>query len=131
MIFLDAMIVNVAIPDIQREFGAGETGIQWVVAAYSLTMAMFMMSGGTWRAARVTRHSTGWDASRSAPACSSWAALGAVSSRRGTHQGSRARIRLTRTWSRPGCHVRSLWDTAGCRSGRGPRNLNGPGDVGA
>ena len=25
MIFLDAMIVNVAIPDIQREFGAGET----------------------------------------------------------------------------------------------------------
>jgi len=47
MIFLDAMIVNVAIPDIQREFGAGESGIQWVVAAYSLTMAMFMMSGGT------------------------------------------------------------------------------------
>jgi EmrB/QacA subfamily drug resistance transporter len=47
MIFLDAMIVNVAIPDIQREFGAGESGIQWVVAAYSLTMAMFMMSGAT------------------------------------------------------------------------------------
>jgi EmrB/QacA subfamily drug resistance transporter len=47
MIFLDAMIVNVAIPDIQREFDAGETGLQWVVAAYSLTMAMFMMSGGT------------------------------------------------------------------------------------
>jgi EmrB/QacA subfamily drug resistance transporter len=47
MIFLDAMIVNVAIPDIQREFGAGESGLQWVVAAYSLTMAMFMMSGGT------------------------------------------------------------------------------------
>jgi len=47
MIFLDAMIVNVAIPDIQREFSAGETGIQWVVAAYSLTMAMFIMSGAT------------------------------------------------------------------------------------
>ncbi|HEX2381367.1 MAG TPA: MFS transporter [Acidimicrobiales bacterium] len=47
MIFLDAMIVNVAIPDIQREFGASETGIQWVVAAYSLTMAMFIMSGAT------------------------------------------------------------------------------------
>jgi EmrB/QacA subfamily drug resistance transporter len=47
MIFLDAMIVNVAIPDIQHQFGAGETEIQWVVAAYSLTMAMFMMSGGT------------------------------------------------------------------------------------
>jgi len=47
MIFLDAMIVNVAIPDIQRQFNASESGIQWVVAAYSLTMAMFMMSGGT------------------------------------------------------------------------------------
>ncbi len=47
MIFLDAMIVNVAIPDIQRAFGSGESGMQWVVAAYSLTMAMFMMTGGT------------------------------------------------------------------------------------
>jgi MFS family permease len=47
MIFVDAMIVNVAIPDIQREFDAGESGIQWVVAAYSLTMAMFMMTGAT------------------------------------------------------------------------------------
>ena len=47
MIFVDAMIVNVAIPDIQHEFNAGESGIQWVVAAYSLTMAMFMMTGGT------------------------------------------------------------------------------------
>jgi EmrB/QacA subfamily drug resistance transporter len=47
MIFLDAMIVNVAIPDIQRSFGTGESGMQWVVAGYSLTMAMFMMSGAT------------------------------------------------------------------------------------
>ena len=47
MIFLDAMIVNVAIPDIQQQFSANESDMQWVVAAYSLTMAMFMMSGGT------------------------------------------------------------------------------------
>ena len=47
MIFLDAMIVNVAIPDIQRSFGTGEAGMQWVVAGYSLTMAMFIMSGAT------------------------------------------------------------------------------------
>jgi EmrB/QacA subfamily drug resistance transporter len=47
MVFLDAMIVNVAIPDIQREFDADESGMQWIVAAYSLTMAMFMMSGAT------------------------------------------------------------------------------------
>jgi len=47
MIFLDATIVNVAIPDIQRHFDTGEAGIQWVVAAYSLTMAMFIMTGAT------------------------------------------------------------------------------------
>ena len=44
MIFVDATIVNVALPDIQRQFHVGEAGLQWVVAAYSLTMGMFMMS---------------------------------------------------------------------------------------
>jgi len=47
MIFLDATIVNVALPDIQREFDVGEQGLQWVVAAYSLTMGMFMMSSAS------------------------------------------------------------------------------------
>src|SRR5262249_41561851 len=47
MIFLDATIVNVALPDIQKDFHAGEQGLQWVVAAYSLTMAMFIMSAAT------------------------------------------------------------------------------------
>jgi EmrB/QacA subfamily drug resistance transporter len=47
MIFLDATIVNVALPDIQTEFDVGEQGLQWVVAAYSLTMGMFMMSSAS------------------------------------------------------------------------------------
>ena len=47
MIYLDATIVNVALPDIQKEFSAGEQGLQWVVAAYSLTMGMFIMSAAT------------------------------------------------------------------------------------
>lgn len=47
MIFLDALIVNVALPDIQREFNVGEAGLQWVVAAYSLGMAVFIMSAAT------------------------------------------------------------------------------------
>ncbi len=47
MIFLDALIVNVALPDIQRSFNVGEAGLQWVVAAYSLGMAMFIMSAAT------------------------------------------------------------------------------------
>ncbi|BEH77817.1 hypothetical protein YM3MPS_36200 [Mycobacterium pseudoshottsii] len=47
MIFLDAFIVNVALPDIQNTFGVGEDGLQWVVAAYSLGMAVFIMSAAT------------------------------------------------------------------------------------
>ncbi|MGH9270380.1 MAG: DHA2 family efflux MFS transporter permease subunit [Ilumatobacteraceae bacterium] len=47
MIYLDATIVNVALPDIQSDFDAGEQGLQWVVAAYSLTMGMFIMSSAT------------------------------------------------------------------------------------
>src|SRR6188474_1495055 len=47
MIFLDALIVNVALPSIQRDFSVGEAGLQWVVAAYSLGMAIAIMSAGT------------------------------------------------------------------------------------
>ncbi len=47
MIFLDALIVNVALPAIQADFRAGEAGLQWIVAAYSLGMAMFIMSAAT------------------------------------------------------------------------------------
>jgi EmrB/QacA subfamily drug resistance transporter len=47
MVFLDATIVNVALPDIQADFDTGESGLQWVVSAYSVTMAMFMMWGAT------------------------------------------------------------------------------------
>ncbi|MEN3585709.1 DHA2 family efflux MFS transporter permease subunit [Streptomyces sp. ZYX-F-203] len=47
MVFLDALIANVALPDIQRDFGVGEAGLQWVVAAYSIGMAVFIMAGAT------------------------------------------------------------------------------------
>jgi EmrB/QacA subfamily drug resistance transporter len=47
MIFLDALIVNVALPSIQGEFRVGESGLQWVVTAYSLGMAVSIMSAGT------------------------------------------------------------------------------------
>ncbi len=47
MIFLDALIVNVALPDIQRSFHVGEAGLQWAVAGYSLGMAVFIMSAAT------------------------------------------------------------------------------------
>lgn len=44
LIYLDATIVNVALPDIQDHFGGGEGALQWVPAAYTLTMGMFMMT---------------------------------------------------------------------------------------
>jgi EmrB/QacA subfamily drug resistance transporter len=47
MIFLDALIVNVALPAIQSEFRVGESGLQWVVTAYSLGMAFAIMSAAT------------------------------------------------------------------------------------
>nr|WP_275540407.1 DHA2 family efflux MFS transporter permease subunit [Mycobacterium marinum] len=47
MTFLDALIVNVALPDIQRSFATGEAGIQWVGASYTLGMGVFLMSAGT------------------------------------------------------------------------------------
>lgn len=55
MVFLDATIVNVALPDVQQEFDVGEAGIQWVVAAYSLTMGMFMMTSASLADARGRR----------------------------------------------------------------------------
>jgi MFS family permease len=42
MIFLDALIVNVALPAIQWDFKVGEAGLQWVVTGYSLGMAIAM-----------------------------------------------------------------------------------------
>jgi EmrB/QacA subfamily drug resistance transporter len=47
MIFLDALIVNVGLPSIQQDFHVGESGLQWVVTAYSLGMAVAIMSAGT------------------------------------------------------------------------------------
>lgn len=47
MIFLDALIVNVALPSIQTDFKVGESGLQWVVTAYSLGMAVAIMSAAT------------------------------------------------------------------------------------
>ena len=47
MIYLDALIVNVALPAIQSDFKVGESGLQWVVTAYSLGMAIAIMSAGT------------------------------------------------------------------------------------
>ncbi|OZF50387.1 MFS transporter [Rhodococcus sp. 14-2470-1a] len=43
---LDATVVNVALPDIGRDFGSGVSGLQWTVSAYTLTLASFILLGG-------------------------------------------------------------------------------------
>ncbi|MFW0787778.1 MFS transporter [Gordonia sp. CPCC 206044] len=46
MTYLDNNIVNVAIPDIQRELQLDTAGLEWVVSAYILTFSALMLMGG-------------------------------------------------------------------------------------
>jgi EmrB/QacA subfamily drug resistance transporter len=46
MVVLDVSIVNVALPSIRHDLGYTTTGLQWVVNAYTLTFAGFLMLGG-------------------------------------------------------------------------------------
>src|SRR5919198_1613458 len=47
MLLLDITVVNVALPDIQGNFGASLSSLQWVVDAYSLTLAAFLLTAGS------------------------------------------------------------------------------------
>src|SRR3954471_2690241 len=44
--FLDANVVNVAIPAIGRDLGAGVAGVQWVLTGYLLTAAALLLPFG-------------------------------------------------------------------------------------
>jgi EmrB/QacA subfamily drug resistance transporter len=46
MVILDVAIVNVALPSIRNGLHFSTTGLQWVVNAYTLTFAGFLMLGG-------------------------------------------------------------------------------------
>ncbi|MDT5203942.1 MAG: hypothetical protein QOD34_578, partial [Mycobacterium sp.] len=43
---LDGTVVNVALPTIGRDFGAGLTGQQWILDGYLLTLSALLLSGG-------------------------------------------------------------------------------------
>src|SRR3954449_5420852 len=47
MLLLDVTIVNVALPDIQRELNASLSSLQWVIDAYSLMLAAFLLTAGS------------------------------------------------------------------------------------
>ena len=46
MVVLDVSIVNVALPSIRHDLNYSATGLQWVVNAYVLTFAGFLLLGG-------------------------------------------------------------------------------------
>jgi EmrB/QacA subfamily drug resistance transporter len=46
MVILDVSIVNVALPAIQDSLGFSTNGLQWVLNAYTLTFAGFLLLGG-------------------------------------------------------------------------------------
>ena len=46
MVILDVSVVNVALPAIRNDLGFSATGLQWVVNAYALTFAGFLLLGG-------------------------------------------------------------------------------------
>src|SRR5665213_3774002 len=46
MVVLDATVVNVALPSIQKDLGMTEANLQWVVNAYTLIFGGFLLLGG-------------------------------------------------------------------------------------
>jgi EmrB/QacA subfamily drug resistance transporter len=47
MLLLDVTVVNVALPDIQSDLGASFSSLQWVIDAYALTLASFLLVAGS------------------------------------------------------------------------------------
>jgi DHA2 family methylenomycin A resistance protein-like MFS transporter len=47
VVTLDAVIVNIALPDVRADLGGGIAGLQWVVDGYTLTFAAFLLSAGS------------------------------------------------------------------------------------
>ncbi|MDA2891457.1 MFS transporter [Mycolicibacterium sp. BiH015] len=47
LVMIDGTVVNVALPHIGAELGAGFTQLQWIVNAYTLTLASLILLGGS------------------------------------------------------------------------------------
>ena len=46
MVILDVSIVNVALPNIREDLGMSQSGLAWVLNAYTLAFAGFLLLGG-------------------------------------------------------------------------------------
>src|SRR5207237_6961452 len=47
MLLLDITIVNVALPNIQKDLGSSFSDLQWVIDAYSLMLASLLLTAGS------------------------------------------------------------------------------------
>jgi EmrB/QacA subfamily drug resistance transporter len=47
MVFIDGSVVNVALPALQRDFGANAAQAQWVVESYALFLSALILVGGS------------------------------------------------------------------------------------
>ena len=47
MVFIDGTVANVALPALQKEFGATAADIQWVIESYALFLASLLLVGGS------------------------------------------------------------------------------------
>jgi EmrB/QacA subfamily drug resistance transporter len=47
MLLLDITVVNTALPSIRKDLGASFTDLQWVIDAYTLTLAAFVLTAGS------------------------------------------------------------------------------------
>ena len=71
MAMLDNTVVNVAIPRIQQDLGAGFSELQWIVDGYVLAFASLLLTGGILgdRYGRKKMFLTGVATSRSSRSC--------------------------------------------------------------
>src|ERR671927_707534 len=46
MAMLDNTVVNVALPTLSKDLGAGVSGLQWIVDGYVLAFASLLLTGG-------------------------------------------------------------------------------------
>jgi EmrB/QacA subfamily drug resistance transporter len=47
MLILDVTVVNIALPQLRASLGASFTDMQWVLDAYTVTLAAFLLTGGS------------------------------------------------------------------------------------
>src|SRR5215475_2149649 len=47
MAFIDGTVVNVALPALQKDLHATLVDVQWVIEAYALLLAAFLLTGGS------------------------------------------------------------------------------------